>query len=224
MDPVDGAGEASVHCCGALSSALINRSCMFLLLRPQKGPVKWRDVVCRPSFVSSPLAMSPAWRIEFAVEELPLWCRNSIPSEWNGDMMPFKGAKIQENVVVVLAKLKSSFANQIQRRHVCFLSETRVAALDPSISNGLHHLILDRQKSRCRGILASSLWLHHRQEISFHFLLLTGIKISEWLFWLRRTSLLCALKYRVRSPDACMIRYSHYLESGLDHDMVNSAT
>ena len=128
---------------------------------------------CLSSFVSSPLAMSPAWRSEFAVKELPLWYRNSIPSEWNGDMMPFKGAKIQENVVVVLAKLKSSFANQIQRRHVCFLSETNVTTLDPSISNGPHHLILDRQSQDVVPnlvpfsrfcILASSLLLHQRQE------------------------------------------------------------
>ena len=83
-----------------------------------------------------------------------------FPSEWNDDMihrfnrnqlssgMPLNGANMEENVVEVLALLKSSFycfrcrynrANQNQSRYVRLLFETLVKALDPSMSNEPYH-------------------------------------------------------------------------------------
>ena len=89
-----------------------------------------------------------------------------FPFEWNGDMthqlkrnqlsssVPLYAANVQENVVGVLAMLKSSFIAsfpdkikpiRIRVRYIRLLSETLVAAFGPSISNELHHQFLDFQ-------------------------------------------------------------------------------
>ena len=65
--------------------------------------------------------------------------------------MPLNGANVQQNVVGILAMLESSFIasfpdviESIRREgYVLLVLETLVAALDPSISNELHHQLLD---------------------------------------------------------------------------------
>ena len=108
--------------------------------------------------------------------------------------VPLHGANMQENVVGVLAILKSSFiasfvgyiqANENPRNGVRLLFETRVAALNPSISVGeVLRGFPPLSKLTCES---GSLALLVGERCSVYSVVLEKVVLSRWCFVLRWT-------------------------------------